>query len=78
MKDNNPGASVFVKISDYREIINVMDILKGKLREAKATLARVESLRNQEEEQINQWNSAIDEVDSRIISIDKNLLEPQR
>lgn len=78
MKENNPGASVFVKINDYKEIVNVIDMLKSKLKEARSTLSRIESLKAQEEEQLGQWNSTIDEVEAKISSIDKSLFEPEQ
>ena len=77
MREHNTGASVFVKIDEYKEILDVMELLKSKLKEARSTLAKVETLRAQEEHEIRQWNSTIDDLDNKINSIDRNLFEPE-
>lgn len=77
MADNNSGAAVFVKVDDYKQIRGLVDILKNKFKEARATLDKVESLRAKESEELNQWKSTINELESRIRTIDENLLEPE-
>lgn len=77
MKESNIGAAVFVKVDDYKEIRNLVETLKSKLREAKSTLERVESLRTRESQELNNWRSTLEEVENRIRGIDSNLLDPQ-
>jgi hypothetical protein len=70
-------APVFVKVEEYRSIIDLLDAVKQKLGQARTLLARVNELKQQEDQQIDAWARDIDDVEDRLSSISKSLLEPQ-
>ena len=78
MREERSGAPVFVKVDDYKEILDVLDMIKGKLEEIRGTLHDVHELRNQEDAEITMWNSTIDEIEKKIDNIDKIIFEPQQ
>ena len=46
MKEQRSGMPVFVKVDEYKEILDVLDMIKGKMEEIKETLDSVNNLRN--------------------------------
>lgn len=78
MKDQKTGAPVFVKVDEYREILDVLDLIKGKIREIRDTVGGINSLRNEEDAELAMWNSTINEIDKKIDGIDKMMFEPEQ
>jgi len=70
-------APVFVKVEEYKLILDLLDSVRQKLNQAKTLLSRVNELKQQEDQQIETWARDIDDVEERLLSISKSLLEPQ-
>jgi chromosome segregation ATPase len=70
-------APVFVKVDEYKAIRDLLELIKQRLSQAKALLARVNELKQQEDAQIENWARDIEDVEERLNSVDKSLLEPQ-
>lgn len=68
---------VFVKVDEYKSIIDLLDAVRQKLNQARTLLARVNELKQQEDAQIEAWSRDMDDVEERLSSISKSLLEPQ-
>ena len=71
------GAPVFVKIDDYKDILDVLDLIKGKLAEAKRTLADINELKNDEDAELELWSSTLNEIENKLDDIDGSLFEPE-
>lgn len=67
---------VYVKIDDYKEVIDIMELIKNKIDEAKTILNNIYEIKNQEDAELDEWNNEIDEVERKIEFIDKSLFEP--
>ena len=78
MKEQRTGAPVFVKVDDYKEILDVLDLIKNKVKDIRDTLSNINSLRNEEDVEIATWNNTINEIERKIESIDKILFEPEK
>ncbi len=70
-------APVFVKVEEYKSILQLLDGIKQRLAQAKSLLATVNDLKQQEDQQLEAWARDIDDVEERLNSVDKSLLEPQ-
>ena len=70
-------AKVFVKIDEYKEVLDAVGIIKDKLDEAKDILSRITEFKRKEDEELAQWNSKIDEVEQKIGKIDSELFQPE-
>ena len=46
MRDQRSGAPVFVKVGEYKEILDVLDMIKDKLKEIRDVLGNLNSLRH--------------------------------
>ena len=70
-------APVFVKIDDYKDVLDVLDLIKDKLGEAKRTLADINELKNDEDSEIELWSSTLNEIEKKLGDIDRTLFEPE-
>ena len=70
-------APVFVKIEDYKDILDVLELIKDRLNEAKRTLADINQMKNDEDEELGMWSSTLNEIEKKIEGIDRTLFEPE-
>ena len=69
------GAPVFVKVDEYREILDVLDMVKAKISEIRETLGSVNEIRKEEDAEVSMWNSTIDDIEKKISDIDSMMVE---
>ena len=72
------GASVFVKIEDYKEVLEVINAIKKNLAEARKTLDELTALKEQENSELQAWTSNLEEIEAKIEVIDKMMYEPSQ
>ena len=70
-------APVFVKIETYKDVIDVLELIKDRIEEAKRTLADINELKNDEDAELELWSSTLDEIEKKMESIDRTLFEPE-
>ena len=70
-------ASVFVKVDDYKDVLDVLDLIKDKLEQAKKTLGDINELKKEEDSELELWKSTLDELEEKIHNIDNFLFEPE-
>ncbi len=71
------GRAIFVKLSEYKDILELMHALKDKLDQAKSTLEKIKSLKTEEDTELELWQNSIGEIDRKIDYIDRALFEPE-
>ena len=69
------GAPVFVKVDEYKEILDVLDMVKGKISEIRETLSSINELRSEEDSEVSMWNGTIDDIEKKIEEIDRMMFE---
>lgn len=67
---------VFVKIDEYKDILDVMHMIKNKIEDAKETLGKINELKNEEDAELELWHTGLEEVERKIEFVDKALFEP--
>ena len=72
------GMPVFVKVDEYKEILDVLDMIKSKVGEIKETLGSMNAMRNEEDAELAAWNSTISEIERKIENLDKIMFEPEQ
>ena len=75
MKESAP---VFVKIEDYRQMLDVVEMIKKNLKEAKQMLADLNQLKEQETAEIQSWSSELEQMESKIEDINKLMFQPDK
>ena len=68
---------VFVRIEDYKEVISIMGMIKEKIEEAKEKLGKLNDLKNEEDAEIELWHTGLEEVERKVLFVDKTLFEPE-
>ena len=71
MREPRTSMPVFVKVDEYKEILDVLDMIKGKLKEIRETLGSINAFRNEEDAELAMWNSTISEIEKKIEGIDR-------
>ena len=69
---------VFVKIEEYEEVVNTTATLKARLASAKETLTKINQLKQEEDAQLQSWQGALAEIESRVATIENSLHEPEQ
>ncbi len=67
---------VFVKIDEYKDVLDVMNMIKHKLEEAKETLGKINELKNEEDAELELWHTGLEEVERKVDFVDRALFEP--
>ena len=70
-------AKVYIKVDEYKDVIEVVQLIRDKARRARAILEKINELRNQEDAELEAWRAALDDVEDKVSIIDKTLLEPE-
>ena len=71
------GAPVFVRIDEYKDVLEIMGLIKDKLNEARDTLGKINELKNEEDSELEIWNTTLEEIEKKVEQIDKELFEPE-
>ena len=77
MREQRSGMPVFVKVDEYKEILDVLEMIKSKIKEIRATLGDINALRNEEDAELAMWNNVVNDIDKKIEGIDKLIFEPE-
>ena len=68
---------VFVKIDDYKDILEIIGLIKNKLRESRETMTKINQLKNKEDAELESWKNEVDEIEKKVAYIDNTLFEPE-
>ena len=69
------GMPVFVRIEEYKDVLDVMNMIKNKIEEAKETLGKINELKNEEDAELELWHTGLEEVERKVAFVDKVLFE---
>lgn len=77
MIEKEETMQVFVKVDEYKNVLDIMNMIKNKLADAKNTLGEINRLKNEEDAELELWHTSLEEAERRISFIDKALFEPE-
>jgi cell shape-determining protein MreC len=69
--------SVFVKVDEYDDVLEIVQAARKKIDEAKDTLSKIHDLKNEEDHQLEMWQSTLGEIEKKVDFIDHSLSEPE-
>ena len=72
------GMPVFVKVDEYKDILDVLDMIKAKIKEIRDALGDINALRNEEDAELAMWSNTINEIEKKVESIDRIMFEPEQ
>lgn len=67
------GMPVFVKINEYNDVLEVIELLNEKLEKAKQVMAKINELKNEEDTELELWSAELDEIEKKLSFVDNNL-----
>lgn len=70
-----PGKPLFIRVGDYREVLQGTANIKSHLKEADSVIQRVNELKDEQEKEFNRWKSIIEDINRKMIYVDKVLFE---
>lgn len=56
---------IFIKIENFNDTVDVIELIKGKVKESKTLLQKMKMIKTQEEELMNRWAGELDEIEKR-------------
>ncbi|MFH0979092.1 MAG: hypothetical protein V1837_07375 [Candidatus Woesearchaeota archaeon] len=68
---------IFVRIDEYKDILDLMGLLKTKIAETRSVMGRLSEIKNEEDATLEQWKTQLDEIERKISYIDKTLFETE-
>ena len=66
---------LFIKIENYKEVIDLMRSIKRKIEESKTNLERIYTIKSEEDVKIEEWDDLLRDLEKKTTFIDETLLE---
>jgi len=74
MNDKMP---VFIKIDEYKQVIEIMKLVKEKLDGAKRMLQKIDELKNKEDAELESWRMNLADIEKKMDDIDDSMFGPE-
>ena len=71
-------SSVFIKIDNYREVLDLADELKQQLLAVRDSYKELESIRSEEQKELDMWKKHLHDIESQLHEVDQTLFEPEQ
>ena len=68
---------VYVKLDEYKNILTLVDTLNAQVQAAKETLDEIRKLKQEEDVELEIWQTVIQEIENRMNFIDSTITEPE-
>jgi predicted nucleic acid-binding Zn-ribbon protein len=68
---------VFVKIDEYKKLLDAVDSIKKQIESVRKTMHQIELLRAQEEQELLLWKNNLVDVEKEVAFLDRTLFEPE-
>ncbi|MBR9675752.1 hypothetical protein GOV05_01965 [Candidatus Woesearchaeota archaeon] len=68
---------VFVKIEEYKDVLEIVKVLRDKLTKAKKLLGELNKLKNDEDSELELWENNLDDISLKLKGVDEMLYEPK-
>ncbi len=66
---------VFVKIDNYKEVLDIVDVMKQKLKETTKVLDNIKILKAEEDKELQEWEKNVTEIARRLAFVDSAFFE---
>lgn len=75
--DKKNETPVFIKIDEYKDIVDIMKLIRNKIEEGKKTLSKIDELKKREDSEVSMWQGNLQEIEKKVKNIDNLLFEPE-
>ena len=73
----NKEMPIYVEVDEYRDVLDVINMIKNKIQEAKDTLGDINKIKNEEDTELERWHLDLEEIERKMEYVDKALFEPE-
>ncbi len=73
---NGGEAPVFVKIEEYRQVLDTIELIKKNLAEAKRIFAELNTIKDRENAELQSWGANLEEIEAKLGEIDRMMVDP--
>lgn len=70
MEDKN---QVFVRIDDYKDVVDILNLAREKLEKAKDSLNKLNRIKSQEDAEMSNWAAELQDIEAKMTAIDSTL-----
>ena len=74
--DDRKEQPVFVKLDEYKDLTDIVNLARDKIQQAKSVLNRINQLKDQEDTEFEAWKNELADMEEKLNDIDKRLMEP--
>ena len=67
--------SLFIKINQYDEAMNLITQVKDKLKDASSILKNLDEIKRQEDQELEAWHRDLEDIKSKLMEVDQNLFD---
>jgi len=67
---------VYVKLDDFQDVVDITNLIRTKLKEARFIISKITELKKQEDAEIDHWAAELESVEEKIGMMDRTLSEP--
>ena len=68
---------IYVRIEEYRDVLEVINLIKSKIEDAEDVMGQINELKNEEDAELERWKNSVDNVKRKVQFIDRALFEPE-
>lgn len=72
-----PAEPLFINVTGFRTILGDLTSIKNEIKVCDKILDRLNDIKNQEDKQLEKWCSYLEDLERKLIYVDKILFEPQ-
>jgi len=66
---------LFVRIDEYKEVVDTLNVLKTKLKEAGTILGDLDRIKEDEDKELAEWHDDLEMIKEKLLHIDQVLFE---
>lgn len=70
------GMPIFVKIEDYKAVLEALDLLNKRLDKADEVMRRINDIKNEEDSEMEMWEKELGEIKKKIELMNRTLVDP--
>ena len=71
------GMPVFIKVEEYKDILDIVELTQEKVKEARALLEKINELKAEEDAELEAWSVSLNEADKKLDFVDRSMFEPK-
>lgn len=68
-------APVFVKVEEYKDVADIVSLMRAKISQARIILDKISELKAKEDAELASWSKELGEIESRIHEIDRMVFQ---